>query len=219
MADWVISLILALFIIVACWLALARRQEVQRQVNAWPALAQRTGLTLDSNIFNIPKALYHYPGLRGSYRGHSLTVKLMGDSERIAPPNTSISLPMQNCACCSLSIQSKTFHDYIHGITEFPSGNLDFDRRFSSKGAPPEYLQRAVDRIVRSDPGLLAWVLRNFPSIELKGDSLICSQNGVLTNVDDQKALLNLLCDLAELAEEMKRDNVKLNGVGREKFG
>ena len=43
MDDWIIGVILALFIIIPCWLALARRREVQRQVNACPELAKRAG--------------------------------------------------------------------------------------------------------------------------------------------------------------------------------
>jgi hypothetical protein len=87
--------------------------------------------------------------------------------------------------------------------TEISSGNLGFDRRFSVTGSPHEYLQGAVDLIVQSDPHLFAWILRNFPSVELKGERLVCDQNAELTNVDDQIALLNLLCDMAELAEKM----------------
>lgn len=43
--------------------------------------------------------------------------------------------------------------------------------------------------------------MRNFPTFELKDESLICRQNGELTSTEDQVALLNLLCDLVDLAE------------------
>lgn len=63
---------------------------------------------------------------------------------------------------------------------------------------------------------------RKFPSVELTGEHLTCEQNGELTNVDDQISLLNLLCDMAELAEEMGSDNVKQSDesiVGKEGNG
>jgi hypothetical protein len=82
-------------------------------------------------------------------------------------------------------------------------GNRDFDRCFSVARSPREHVQGAVDRIVQSEPRLLSWIMRNLPSIELRGDKLSCWQNGELTNVDDQKALLDLLCNLADLAEKM----------------
>ena len=207
MKDWIIGVILTLFVIVPCWLALLRRQDVRRQVNAWPELARRTGLTFDPNIFNIPLRNYRLPGLRGEYRNRSLTVKLItsGDLDSDNPiilQNTSISLNVENSAGLSLSIQAKGFRDYICKVKQVPSGNLGFDRRFSATGSPREYVQAVVDRIVQSDPHLLAWMMRSSPSMELKGDHLTCSQNGELTNVDDQIAFLDLLCNIAELAEK-----------------
>jgi hypothetical protein len=207
MEDWIIGVLLAFFLIIPCWLALSRRNEVQKQVDAWLEVSQRTGLTFDPNIFNIPKVPYHYPGLRGEYRDRSLTVKLFGDSERNEPPNTFITIDLKHQASFSLSIQARRVLDYIYKTTEFPSANQDFDRRFSVRGSPHEYVQEAVDLIVRSDPPLLAWIMRSFPYIELKGENLFCSQNSELTNLDDQIALLNLLCDLAELAEKIGRDH------------
>lgn len=81
-----------------------------------------------------------------------------------------------------------------------------FDRCFSIDGAPREYLQRAVDLICRSEPGLLAWMIHYRPSIELKGENIYCWQNGEFTDLNSQIALLNLLCDLADLAECMERE-------------
>lgn len=219
MENWIIGVLLALFLIVPCWLALSRRKEIQKQVDCWPELAQRTGLTFDPNIFNIPKGLYHYPGLRGEYRDHSLTVKLFGDSERNDPPNTFITIELQNRASFSLSIQAMRVLDYVNKTTEFPSANQDFYSRFSVIGLPREYVQGVVDLIAKCDPHLLAWIMRSFPSIELKSQNLVCSQNGELTNVDDQRALLNLLCDLAELAEKMGSDNADHDEARTEEHG
>lgn len=216
MEDWIIGIILALFVVVPCWLALARRRQIQLQVDAWPEVARRTGLSFDPNIFNIPKPLYHYPGLRGEYRGHSLSVKLFADSERNEAPNTITSIDTQNYASFSLCVQAKSPLEYIHQITRFPSENPDFDRRFSVIGSPDEYVQGAVDLVVRSEPRLLAWILRSFPTIELKRDSLICRQHREFTNVDDQIALLDLLCDIADLAERMGSGNIIYNQAAGE---
>jgi hypothetical protein len=215
MEDWIIGLILALFVIVPCWLAILRGKETQRQVEAWPELAQRTGLTYtpatkpqkwwDSSVYP--------PNVHGEYRGRYLSLdSITMDRGRIDIPvyqNTSISLNVENYAPCSLSIQAKNALDYIRKPIELPSGNLDFDRCFTVTGSPREYVLAAADRIIHSDPRLFAWIMQKFPSIELKGENLVCDQNGELTNVDDQIALLNLLCDLAELAENLGSNQVK----------
>ena len=136
-----------------------------------------------------------------------MTVKLFGDSERNETPNTIISIDLQNRVSMSLSIQAKKALDYMFKITDCPSGNPDFDRGFSVIGSPHAYVQGALDRVVRSEPRLLAWILRSFPTIELKKDSVVCSQSRELTNVDDQISLLDLLCDLAELTEGMRSES------------
>jgi hypothetical protein len=45
--------------------------------------------------------------------------------------------------------------------------------------------------------------LLTYPFIELKGSKLVCRQHAVLTHVSDKNAFLDLLCDLAKLAELM----------------
>jgi hypothetical protein len=221
MEDWIIGVILALFIIVPCWLALARRKELQKQVETWPELAQRTGVAFNPNVFNSPFREYYRPGLRGEYRGHSLAVDLFiyGDADRMDAfiyQNTSISLDVENRGLFSFSIHAERVRDDTHEMLGISSENPDFDRHYSITGSPREYVQGAVDLIGGSEPQLLTWILRNSPFIELKGDHLVCDQNGELTNVDNQLALLNLLCDLAELAEEMGSDHVEYAEIGRE---
>ena len=211
MDDWIIGVILALFVIIPCWLALARRKEVQRQVEGWSELTQRTGLIYAPG----------YPlSVRGEYRGRYLSITLItfGDTDNGFPlcQNTRITLNVRNSDCLSISIQAQKLKDYIRRFTGNSNENFNFDKRFSIRGSPHEYLQKAVDLIVRSGPRLPARALRNYPSIELKGDTLICNQNGELTNVDDQLALLNLLCDLAELAEKMGNNEVEYAELRRE---
>lgn len=209
MEDWILGLTLALFIIIPCWMALSRQRDVERQVQAWMELAQRSGLTFDSNIFNAPARVVHSPGVHGQYRNRPVSITLLGVYERdvpayyLLPPHTSISIQLKNCARVSLCIQAKTFHEYMQGITEVHSGNLGFDGHFNVKSSPYEYVQSAIDLMLRNDTNLLSWILQHFPSIELREENLTCRQNGELTSVDDQLALLNLLCDLAELAEQI----------------
>lgn len=211
MEDWIIGVLLVLFLIIPPWLALSRRKELQKQVDAWPKLSQRTGLAYtpatmtqkwwDSSVYP--------PSVRGEYRGRFLSMAQISSNTDSSFPyqNATISLNVRNGAHFSLSIQAKKVLAYIHKTVEVRSGDTDFDRRFSAIGSPCEYVLGAADLIIRSDPRLLAWIMRSFPSIELKGENLFCSQNSELTNLDDQIALLNLLCDLAELAEKMGRDN------------
>lgn len=49
----------------------------------------------------------------------------------------------------------------------------------------------------------LSWTTWSPPSIMLEGSRLVCYQHGVVTDTSFQVALLDLLSDLAGLAEEM----------------
>ena len=211
MEDWILGVILALFIIVPCWLAILRSKETKRQVEAWSELARQTGMTY------TPRYL---PGVHGEYRGRYLSIALITsgdvDHEYMIYQNASIQVNVQNSACFALSIQGKRVLDYIEPASDFSSGSLDFDRHFHAIGVPHGYVQAALQRIVRSEACLLKWIMRNFPSIELNGETLTFSQNGELTSVNDQLALLDLLCDLAELTEKMGSNIVKYSEAGKE---
>jgi hypothetical protein len=211
MQDWTIGVTLALFVIVPCWLAMLRRKETKRQADAWSELARHTGMTYSPG---------YPPSVHGEYRGHNLSIALITygdlDRESIIYQNASISLSVQNSACCSLSIQGKSILDYIGQPSEVSSGNLDFDSRFTARGSPCEYVQEAVELIARREPRLLKWILWHLPSINLKGDTLSLSQNSELTNVDDQLALLDLACDLTELTEKMGGSEAKCSEGGKE---
>lgn len=201
MKDWIIGVIFALFIIIPCWLALARRSEAIRQVDAWSELAQHTGL-----IYTPANNLYP-PSVHGEYRGRSLSINLFiyGDRDKtfaLIYQNTSIALEVENHPGLSLSIQARRDRVRKSNNMEFSSGSQDFDRLFSVTGSPREFIQKAVDLVVQSNPRLLTWIMRSLPSIELKEGKFVYDQNGELSNVDDQIALLDLLCNMAELAEK-----------------
>ena len=211
MEDWILGVILALFIIVPCWLAILRRKETKRQVEAWSKLARQTGMTYTSG---------YLPSVHGEYRGRYLSIALITsgdvDHQYMIYQNASIQLNVQNSAGFTLSIQGKRVLDYIDPNPDVSSRSLDFDRHFHAMGMPHGYVQAAIERIVQSEACLLKWIMRNFPSIELKGETLTFSQNGELTSVNDQLALLDLLCDLAELTEKMGRYIVKYSEAGKE---
>jgi hypothetical protein len=206
MEDWIIGVTFALFIIIPCWLALARRSKTIKQVDAWSELTQRIGL-----IYTPAKNLYP-PSVHGEYRGRSLSINLFiyGDRDNtfaLIYQNTSIALEVENHSGLSLSIQARRDRVRKSNNMEFSSGSQNFNRLFSVTGSPSEFIQRAVDLVVQSDPRLFAWLIRSLPSIELKGERLVCDQNSELTNVDDQNDLLDLLCDLADLAEKMEYES------------
>jgi len=200
--DWIIGMTLALIIIISSWLALSRRKQVEKKVEAWSELAQRTGLT-------------YGPGysVRGEYRSRVLRQTL--ESEVIGPPWTLISLNVKNNTGFSLAIQVMRIFNHGSQIPEISSGNPDFNNRFRVTGLPWEFVRASGDLIVHSDPHLLAWMMRIDCSIKLDGENLLWSQNSELTDVDDQFALLNLLCDIAELAERMGNEATSLTaGTG-----
>jgi hypothetical protein len=128
---------------------------------------------------------------------------------------TRIWLEVKNRGGCQLHVSSKWFLSRIFSSRQVNSGDPDFDLRFSFKGQPAEFLQRAMQLIVhhpilldRPDEVImltdypLSWVNWSRPSIHLEGGELVCMQSGVPTQVSGQISMLDLLCDLAELAEK-----------------
>jgi hypothetical protein len=201
---------IALLVIGALWLALRRRRELEKQVKAWPELARRTGLTYSpaSGSQQGRSAHLNRPSVRGKYRGHYVSVDLVTRGNPEEPmwhvyQNTSIGVHVDNRASFWLSIRPKMGLSKQHTSNDVSSGNRDFDRCVSVEGWPRKYRQMAARLIVHRYPRLMGWLMHNDPCIDLRGALLVCWQNGEVTEVEDQIALLDLLCDLAELAEGM----------------
>jgi hypothetical protein len=192
-----------------------REKEVE---TIWSALAQQSGLTYvpgkRSFLSYIP------PRLFGEYRGRQVSVSLEieGTSGEYDTPGvfTKIALQLINSAHVSFEIKEKWLLTRRVRKMDILSGNHEFDQHFRVSGTPPEFAQRAINlpelqNILLLDESeskmmktayALSWVSSSRPSIKLKGWDIVCLVQGVLRRVDGQLAMLNTLCDLADLAEQ-----------------
>jgi hypothetical protein len=193
---------------------------------AWSALAQQAGLS----FIPASKSMFGNYGpasVRGQYRGRNISIKKVFevlefpfgkyDDDDIYLVFTQISFSVTNPANFSLSVGENVWRPKPVVEGWIASGDKEFDRYFALKGWPREFLQKSVNLIMPRKSLLLQRPPRTIqlttnplgstswrrPSIELKGSELVCRQHGVLTDVHKQIALLNLLCDMAELAEGM----------------
>lgn len=197
-----------------------RAKEVE---TIWSELARQTGLTY---VPSKPSFLsFTSPRLFGEYRGRyvSMTLEVEGGSGEYDVPTvfTKITLQVINRAHLSLDIRERCSLLRRAGKNDIRSGNHEFDRRFQVRGRPSEFVQRTIDlpdlqNILLSDESqsrimktayALSWVSYSRPTIELKDWDLVCRVQGVPTLVYAQTAMLNMLCDLAELAEQMDSDS------------
>ncbi len=206
---------------------LSTRSQAQREELAgiWSGLAEATGLTLDPRNDLLPAyGASAQPALTGSYRGRPTTVGVsvsVGDRDSGLPPNVYFvtTLRVANLGHLTLTIRAKGGLAKWQALPPANSGNRAFDRRYSVKGTPTDFTEAALALIVKRTPITLSrpsnvvlmthpdatgfsratWQL---PSIELEGSDLICVQHGALKHVHDQIALLDMLCELANLAED-----------------
>ncbi len=74
-----------------------------------------------------------------------------------------------------------------------------------------DFTQRARAMLTAGYPHSLASGMNELPYIRLEGSDLFCCQDGIFKDVEVQLTLLNLLCDLAELTEEMGNPVVELD--------
>lgn len=125
--DWIIGLLLALFVIVPCWLGFLRAKSIQKQIKAWAELAQQTGLNYSPGLSPI---------IHGEYRGCSLSIFDLNPGDHITYQFATISIRVRNSAHYSLFIRAKKILDRITPNTEVNSGKPDFDRCFVATGLP-----------------------------------------------------------------------------------
>lgn len=189
----------------------------------WSELARQTGLTYIPGKRSFPSHIF--PHLYGEYRGRYVSMSLEIEGSRdeydISRVFTKIALQVINPAHLSLEISEKWLLTRRIWKKEILSGNSEFDQRFRVTGKPPEFVQRAINmpdlqNILLLDESqskimkaayALSWASSSRPTITLKGWDLVCLVHGVLTLVDVQIAMLNMLCDLADLAEQTGSDS------------
>jgi len=175
----------------------------------WSELANRTGLTYEPGYEDVD---YLFQGplgdpmrVWGDYRGryiHMGRVAYSVGDDYPSVVNTKIRLDVQNSALVSLDIHQKGWLRKLIGSGKLSGWGEDLDQHLSIAGQPQEFLQSASELIGRADPSLKTWMIDYHPPIRLAQSHLTC-ELGKLTDIHIQTALLDLLCDLAELAEKM----------------
>jgi hypothetical protein len=175
----------------------------------WSELADRTGLTYEPGYEDVDNSFRGPLGdpmrVWGDYRGRYIYMGRAAHSAGDDYPsvvNTIIRLDVQNSALFSLDIHQKGWLRKLTGSGKLSGWGEDLDQRLSIAGQPQEFLQSASELIGSADPSLKTWMIDYHPPIRLAQSHLTC-ELGKLTDIDIQSALLDLLCDLAELAEKM----------------
>ena len=221
---WTVGLGIMLFM-AACILFFivgTNQQEAREDAAAaWSELAEKTGLEFkqDHSLF------FEDLSLKGQYRGRRVCMSKVirqrsygeGSIFRVF---TRMSLEVNNTGGCNLNVRSKPFLNKVFRFGGKASGNGDFDKRFQFDGKPGKFLWKARQLIVQhlvllrkpdgvimlTDTMVLATNWR-LPTIQLQGSQLICLQSGVPIHIPSQVEILNLLCDLADLAEGMRSES------------
>jgi hypothetical protein len=208
------------------WFWRRRAQRQQRSVDdAWSGLARRTGLSYDPGsgaaLLGGIAVARKKPSIRGRYRGRPLLLTIVGESVSLYDgvvwiAHTRVWIKVRNHVGCSLIVQEKGLLARTFRKGKTPSETLAIDPRFSVKGRTPEFRQHAISLIgslSRDRPTMqinqspFFWTSHSrSPIIKLKGSDLFWQQYDVLTDASELITLLNQLCDLAQLIEEMGRE-------------
>jgi hypothetical protein len=201
MEEWPLEACMVLLVcalIVGVWLGFRLIQRnIRKRNEIWSELARQTSLDFK------PMGFLTSPSVSGEYRGRHLSLARIsvGDWESQGLI-TQLNVRVNNHGRVSLTIRGRWILDRLLGRSDVSSGNDYFDRSFSVKGSPLPFVQEALQIIVRRESRLFTLLISNRPSIWLKGPSLICSP-AELAHVADLIALFDLLCDLADLAEQI----------------
>lgn len=195
--DWITCVLPVLFVIGVAAIMLALSYvNIQRRRQAWGALAQRTGLTLEPGRF-----IFSAPQVSGQYRGR--TVELFTVTHRHgkssitytrwyvstnAPPDMQLSISNEGL----LSKVGKAV-----GMQDIQTGDGDLDRRFIIKGKPEAVVAQLMAGASVRDKLLQTRSL----DINLADSCLRFSTVGALLDVEYLHLLLDLLCDLADAIE------------------
>jgi hypothetical protein len=190
----------------------------KKLIAIWAEFARHTDLDLDpGRMYYIGNSIP--PSVSGIYRNRKVSISKYVRHQAayegsIPVVFTCMSLEVKNLTGASLTINSKSFMNRLFGSRGVSSGDHQLDEHYQIDGQPDNFIRSAVRLIalhrellerpkgiiMRTDYPLSTtnWTR---PSIYLKESQLVCFQSGVPTNIPNQVRLLNLLCDIAEIAE------------------
>jgi hypothetical protein len=201
-ALYFLAFTLSIALVVALGRAFVQQATARPMDDSWPELAQSSGLTYEPDERSLLGT--RYPGMHGEYHGRKLLMTFALEetyTDDVSPhAYPRFTLDIDNRAEIQFSIRSKDIFARASLLDAIASGNEDFNRLFVVKGKPGNYVKRAVEHISATGFHTLDCLLRDVRYVELKESQLVWSQVGAL-EIEDQIALFNLLCNLAELAE------------------
>ncbi len=192
-----------LFLFDALAKALARRAQHREAslVLQTPLDAELRQLT---RLSNAPSVSYGFLEKRiefnGQYRGRSLTLSdVWGWNPDETPPVpwTTLTVRVSNTARYRLDIRESLPLDKWLRPRRVLTGSDEIDRRFHLEGHPPEFVRQAIRLILETG---VAW---GDCRVSLEGPRLTCRWPRALKDTNVRIADVNLLCDLARLAELM----------------
>lgn len=215
---WMATIAVLLFIKTGLLLtAQFNLRRYNRLTEIWTELVRQTGLELVQGrpcLIGTPDP----PSVRGIYHHHQLSIEKVveniGDYEgSVSAVFTRITLEVANTSNRLLHIHKKPF--LLSFQNKITSGNKNFDRRFECGGRPEDFIQKIAcwvsqqpalyerpTGVIMLTDSLLSFTNWSAPSIHLEGSKLIYLQSGVVSNVIEELNIINLICGLAELAEE-----------------
>jgi hypothetical protein len=212
MQDWTAGLVFVLIISTACIAGYLRKKADRNNemllVQVLSELAKQTGLTYIPASGSVFLRTYSSPSVEGNYRGRQIFLRqsLIDSDHPEVPLKTHTTIWVDNEAHFRLAIKKMGVFERVSETRDFSSGNEYFDRHFRVKGEPREFVQRAIWFVGSAESHILAWMKQSDASIELHGSDLVVWQNIVPADLSVQNNFLNLLCDLAELTEDMCDD-------------
>lgn len=182
--------------------ALAGKVRGREASLALPALdAELRQLTRLSNTPSVSHTVFEKRiEFDGQYGGRSLTLSDVLDwfpYDAPQSPMTTLTVRVSNTARYRLNIRESLPLDKWLRPRRVLTGSDEIDRRFHLGGRPPEFVQQAIRLILETG---VAW---GDCAISLEGPRLTCCWPRALKDTKVRMADVNLLCDLARLAELM----------------
>ena len=216
----------SIFLLMSLPIILTRWKQIQQMADACSELARRTGMSYVTPLasphgilFNLGSWTIRHATATGTYRGRTATFSMTGEGggwtgeygESSPYQYAVVSLGVANNAQYRLTIEGKGFLSRLFHRSVITTSVLQFNQKLVIIGKPQDFLQRVGDWIPSIVPHLLAWMIEEQPRITLRGSKMTC-KHSLIKDIERQVSILNLMCDLADLAEHSGSNSV-VSGV------
>ena len=191
-----------------------RRKQIRQMADTCSELARKTGLNYIAPVMSLPGILFSFrwtfrnAAAQGLYRSRGTSLSMTGSgggwsgeyAENPPVQYCVVELEVRNSTGFKLTISPRWILSRLFDRSDAITGDKRFDQRLIIQGKPLDFLEQVSGFIRLTNPSLLAWMIEEQPRISLRGPKLSCKQ-GLMKNLDDQIAVLNFLCDLADFTE------------------